>query len=75
MARQGLVRAAEETPSAYVKRLARLAELDPAPIVARLQKYLYDPDADPHGEERRLLRQDLRKLRFKLAFTTIGNAS
>ena len=75
MARQGLMRAPDETPSAYVRRLAQLAQLDPGPIVERLQTHLYDPDVDLHGEERRLLRQDLRKLRFKLAFTTIGNAS
>lgn len=75
MARHGHVRGVHETPAAYVQRLAGLAQLDADPVVARLQASLYDPDAHAGGADQRILQQDFRKLRFKLAFGTVGNAS
>jgi len=75
MARHGHARGVDETPAAYVRRLAGLAQLDAEPVVTRLQASLYDPEADAGGADHRALRQDFRKLRFKLAFGTVGNAS
>ncbi len=75
MARQGHARGVDETPAAYIRRLARLAQLDAEPLVNRLQASLYDPEAASGGTDSRALRQDFRKLRFKLAFGTTGNAS
>ncbi|MEE4283873.1 MAG: hypothetical protein V2I41_18180, partial [Pseudomonadales bacterium] len=75
MARQGYARAPNETPAAYLRRLALKAELDPQPMVQRLQSFMYDPEASLSDAERRQMRQDFRKLRFKLAFSTPGKAS
>jgi len=75
MARQGLARMPGETPAAYITRISELAQLDPKPIIRRLQGHLYDPDATMDSQALRDLRQDFRKLRFKLAFNTTGNAS
>lgn len=75
MARQGYGRDPGETPAAYIQRLALKADLDPQPMMHRLQTFMYDPDAANSDAQRRLLRQDFRKLRFKLAFSTPGKAS
>ena len=75
MARVGYVRSMHETPTAYILRLAGIAQIDGLRLVRRLQAQLYDPDASYSSAELRQLRQDLRKLRFKLAFGMVGNAS
>lgn len=75
MARQGLPRQAEETPGAYVQRLAGRAQLDAEGLRTRLQALLYDPEATADRAARRQIRRELRKLRFMLAFRTAGNAS
>jgi transglutaminase-like putative cysteine protease len=75
MARHGLARSAQETPSLYVTRLAALAQIDAASLARRLQAHLYNPDLHLSVQDLRGLRQDLRKLRFKLAFTSVGIAS
>ncbi len=75
MQRRGYSRGLDETPGAYVARLARLAQMDGEPMVQRLQAHLYDPEAHLNTVESRTLQQDFRKLRFRLAFGTVGNAS
>ncbi len=75
MARQGYGRAPDETPAAYIRRLAIKAELDPQPMMQRLQAFMYDPDVATSDAQRRQLHQDFRKLRFKLAFSTPDKAS
>lgn len=75
MAGQGLARSPQETPSSYVKRLAGLARIDAGGLVRRLQAQLYNPELQLSTQEFRTLRQELRKLRFKLAFSTLSNAS
>ncbi len=75
MARQGLPRDPDETPGAYVQRLANRAQVDVTSLLERLQRQLYDPDASADISARRQLKNELRKLRFRLAFTTAGEAS
>ena len=67
MARSGYGRGPGETPAAYIARLAGIADLDGAEMAERLQRQLYDPDGGNVGVERRKLRKDLRRLRFRLA--------
>jgi hypothetical protein len=75
MARQGWQRQLEETPAAYLRRLARHAGIDAEPLVARVQRQLYDPLASVSRRESFEISQELRKLRFKLAFRSPGAAS
>ncbi len=75
MARQGLQRGGDETPVAYIARLAVLAQVDTNAMQAVLQQQLYDPEAHFSFRDAQWLRQELRKLRFRLAFTTTGTAS
>jgi len=80
MAKRGYTRAPHETPVTYVRRLAQLAQWPSEELEARLQRQLYDPEllhteSSEHRHDGRKLRQDLRKLRFKLAFGTPAQAS
>ena len=74
MARQGFERAPGETPAAFMERLSTNTSIDLADLRTRLQSSLYDPEA-ASKDEQRLLARELRKLRFRLAFATSGQAS
>ena len=75
VAKRGYVRAPDETPVSYVRRLGLIAQWPSSELEARLQRHLYDPQSHLHTEDGRKLRQELRKLRFKLAFGPPAQAS
>lgn len=72
MARSGYGREPGETPAAYIGRLAGMADLDGTEMAQRMQRQLYDPDGGNVGVERRKLRKDLRRLRFRLALRAVA---
>jgi hypothetical protein len=75
MGRQGLGRGPQETPSAYIGRIAALARVDATALISYLQQQLYDPASRYTVRDSQWLRQEFRKLRFRLAFSTSGAAS
>ncbi|MEM9624510.1 MAG: transglutaminaseTgpA domain-containing protein, partial [Pseudomonadota bacterium] len=70
-----LQRGPAETPMAYLSRLSHEVDMDIAPLQSELQELLYDPQRTLSLQERYKLQQNLRKLRFKLAFNTPTTAS
>ena len=76
MARQGLSKEAGETPKQYLDRLTGKAtgnaDTSESVLAQRVQAHLYNPSLQPSVHDLRWLRQELRKLRFRLAFVTPG---
>lgn len=71
LAAYGHVRRPEESPSAFVRRVADevgLKEAQIGPLVAELDTLLYNPGVASGGRELRALRSQLRRLQFRLAF-------
>ncbi|HEY5644659.1 MAG TPA: transglutaminaseTgpA domain-containing protein [Pseudomonadales bacterium] len=69
----GYPRRIEESPSAYLRRVAQqvgLAEAQIGGLVAELETLLYNPAVAWGQQELRALRAQLRRLQFRLAFGT-----
>ncbi len=73
LAAYGYVRRPEESPAAFVRRVADevgLKEAQVGPLIAELDTLLYNPGVAWGGRELRALRSQLRRLQFRLAFGT-----
>ncbi len=71
LASYGYQRRPEESPSAFVRRIATevgLKEAQIGPLVAELDTLLYNPAVAWSGRELKALRGQLRRLQFRLAF-------
>ncbi len=74
-ARSGHPRLPHETPVAFVRRVAALADVDASTLCRQLEAHLYDPAVEPTRAQRFEIRQALQKLRFRLAFVASRVAS
>jgi hypothetical protein len=74
MARHGIRRELHESPRAFIERLSAKSSGSHTMLGARLEEQLYDPNQVSSSVEMRWLRQELRKLRFRLAFSPQGKA-
>jgi len=71
LAGYGYAKEPEESPAAFVRRVAGqvgLTEAQVGPIIAELDTLLYNPGVASGGRELRALRSQLRRLQFRLAF-------
>ncbi len=71
LAGYGYSKRPEESPAAFVRRVAEevgLTDAQVGPIVAELNTLLYNPGVASGGRELRALRSQLRRLQFRLAF-------
>ena len=75
MQKLGLPRAPDEPPHSYIHRLAGLAGVNGDALAASVQAAVYDPDQAVTLLRRQTIRQDLRKLQFRLAIQGVKNAS
>jgi transglutaminase-like putative cysteine protease len=80
MARHGVPREPQESPRAYVERLttggpATTHETQVSSLGKRLEDHLYNPQKATSSTDLRWLRQELRKIRFRLAFSPSSKAS
>jgi transglutaminase-like putative cysteine protease len=72
LAAYGYVRRPDESPAAFVRRVADevgLKEAQVGPVIAELDTLLYNPGVAWGGRELRALRSQLRRLQFRLAFS------
>jgi transglutaminase-like putative cysteine protease len=70
----GWERAPAESPPAFIRRMAAegaIREAQADPLVADLERLLYNPAAAWGGREVRRLRSQLRRLQFRLAFGSV----
>ena len=75
MARQGMARERQESPKAFIERVSARSTGMHVGLGDRLEAYLYDPAQATGAAELRWLRQEFRKLRFRLAFRPPSKAS
>ena len=75
LARSGLARLPEETPAAFLTRLARergFADGQVATLIEQLDALLYNPERAADTAELRRLRRGLRRVRLQLALNATG---
>lgn len=71
LAGYGYCKQPEESPAAFVRRVAAevgLTDAQVGPVIAELDTLLYNPGVASGGRELRALRSQLRRLQFRLAF-------
>lgn len=64
-----------ETPAAYIRRLTEQAGINGEALAMRIQDTLYNPDQSVTQLQVQAIRQDLRKLQFRLAIQGVRAAS
>ena len=67
-----LVRAQQETPAAYLRRLGHALNMDLAPLAERVQHALYNPQPSSGGRLHWWLRRPLWQLKLRLWLRQIG---
>ena len=75
MTKAGYPRDAAETPQGYILRLSQIVGINGDTLAFRIQDALYNPDLEATQLQLQSIRQELRKLQFRLAIKGVRAAS